>query len=122
LRSEGWEFLLAPEAHDAQGVALAVPLRLKGGTGHATTGALDPAVAKLLVGGGAVPSLGGTLNQLARQPGANACAVMAPRVDGLRPGLRGQLPTPPAELHARPPRRAAQGPGQTHSPRDGSER
>ncbi len=114
LRNEGWEFLLAPEAHDAQGVRLAMPLRLKGGTGHATSGALDPSVAKLLVGGGAVPSLGGTISTLARQAGVNACAAMAPRVDGMRPGLRGQLPTPPAELHRRPPRRAAQGQGSQH--------
>jgi uncharacterized protein involved in outer membrane biogenesis len=95
LRSEGWEFILAPEARDQQGVPLAVPLRLKGGTGQQTTGALDPGLAKLLVGGGAVPSLVGSINQVSRQTQANACATMAPRVDAMRPGLRAQLPVPP---------------------------
>jgi uncharacterized protein involved in outer membrane biogenesis len=95
LRSEGWEFILAPEARDPQGVPLATPLRLKGGTGQQTTGALDPGLAKLLVGAGAVPSLVGSLNQISRQTQANACATMAPRVDAMRPGLRAQLPVPP---------------------------
>ena len=35
-------------------------LRLKGGTGRATSGALDPGLAKLLIGGGPVPSLTGS--------------------------------------------------------------
>lgn len=106
LRSEAWEFILAPEARDAQGAALATPLRLKGGSGRPTTGALEPALAKLLIGAGVVPSLTGTLSQIARQAGVNACALMAPRVEGLRPGLRAQLPTPSADLRApnrRPP-------------------
>jgi uncharacterized protein involved in outer membrane biogenesis len=111
LRSESWEFILAPEARDAQGASLASPLRLKGGTGHQTAGALEPGLAKLLVGGGTVPSLAGTLTQISRQTTANACATMAPRVDGLRPGLRAQLPVPSADL--RNPRRA---PAQAQKP------
>ncbi|MFI5002402.1 MAG: hypothetical protein ACHQK9_21165, partial [Reyranellales bacterium] len=106
LRSETWEIILAPEAHDAPGAALASPLRLKGGNGRPTTGALEPGLARLLVGGGTVPSLSGTLGQLARQPNVNACALMAPKVEVLRPGLRAQLPTPSAELRGsgrRPP-------------------
>ena len=95
LRNEGWEFIAAPEARDAQGVPLATPVRLKGGTGRAASGALDPTLPKLLIGGGPVPSLSGTYGQLAKQqPTANACALMAPRVDVMRPGLRGQLPVP----------------------------
>ena len=94
-RSESWEMILAPEARDGQGAQLASPLRLKGGTGQQTVGALEPGLAKLIVGAGTVPSLVGTLNQLARQQGVNACATMAPRVDGMRPGLRAQMPAPP---------------------------
>jgi hypothetical protein len=94
-RSESWEMLLEPEARDAQGAQLASPLRLKGGTGKPTTGALDPGLTKLIIGAGTVPSLAGTLNTIARQQGVNACATMAPRVDGMRPGLRAQMPTPP---------------------------
>jgi uncharacterized protein involved in outer membrane biogenesis len=97
-RSETWEMILAPEARDAQGVQLASPLRLKGGTGRPTAGALDPGLAKLIIGAGAVPSLTGTLNTIARQPNVNACATMAPRVDGMRPGLRAQLPTPVSDV------------------------
>ena len=100
LRSETWEMILAPEARDTAGAALASPLRLKGGTGRPTTGALEPNLAKLLIGGGTVPSLVGTLAQIARQPNINACALMAPRVEGLRPGLRAQLPVPSADLRA----------------------
>jgi uncharacterized protein involved in outer membrane biogenesis len=111
LRSESWEFILAPEARDAQGATLASPLRLKGGTGQQTSGALEPGLAKLLIGGGAVPSLAGTLTQISRQTTANACATMAPRVEGLRPGLRAQLPVPSADL--RNPRRA---PAQAQNP------
>jgi uncharacterized protein involved in outer membrane biogenesis len=112
LRSESWEFILAPEARDAQGAALASPLRLKGGTGQQTAGALEPGLAKLLVGGGTVPSLAGTLTSISRQSTANACATMAPRVEGIRPGLRAQLPVPSADL--RNPRRA---PAQAQTPK-----
>lgn len=104
LRNEGWEFILAPEARDGPGAQLAQPLRIKGGTGRQAAGALEPGLAKLLIGGGVVPSLTANFNQAARQPNANACAVMAPRVDGLRPGLRAQLPTPAGERE-RPGRR-----------------
>lgn len=112
LRSEGWEFIVAPEARDGPGAQLASPFRIKGGTGRQAAGALEPGLGKLLIGGGVVPSLAGTLNQAARQPNVNACAVMAPRVDGLRPGLRAQLPTPADR--ERPNRR---GQGQTPAPR-----
>lgn len=121
-RTEGWEFLLAPEAHDAAGAMLATPLRIKGGTGRPTTGGLDGGVAKLL-GGGSGPawSLTGTIAQLARQPGVNACSAMAPKVEALRPGLRGQLPTPALELKSnKPPRRTSL--GQAQSPRTAGER
>ncbi|MBS0518147.1 MAG: hypothetical protein JSR90_05615 [Proteobacteria bacterium] len=104
LRNESWEFILAPEARDSQGVALASPLRIKGGTGRQTSGALDPGLAKLLVGGGPVPSLTGTFAQIARMPNVNACAMLSTRLDALRPGLRAQLPTPVTEQRERPGR------------------
>jgi uncharacterized protein involved in outer membrane biogenesis len=94
LRNEGWEFIVVPEARDPQGAQLASPLRLKGGTGRPAAGALEPGLGRLLIGAGVVPSLTANFAQAARQPNVNACAVMAPRVDGLRPGLRAQLPTP----------------------------
>jgi uncharacterized protein involved in outer membrane biogenesis len=95
LRNEGWEFIVAPEARDSHGVPLATPIRLKGGTGRAVSGALDPGLSKLLIGGGPVPSVTGSYNQIAKQqPNGNACALLAPRIDGMRPGLRAQLPTP----------------------------
>jgi uncharacterized protein involved in outer membrane biogenesis len=106
LRNEGWEFILAPEARDAHGVSLASPLRIKGGTARETVGALEPGLAKLLIGAGPVPSLVGTLTQIARQPNVNnACALMAPRIDGMRPGLRAQLPTPAVEQQRDRPNR-----------------
>ena len=114
-RSESWEMMLAPEARDAQGIQLAVPLRLKGGTGRPTTGALDAGLSKLIIGAGTVPSLAGTLNTIARQQGVNACAVMAPRVDGMRPGLRAQLPTPAVEVRGN--RRPTAPANPTHKPR-----
>jgi uncharacterized protein involved in outer membrane biogenesis len=110
-RSEAWEMVLEPEARSAQDSQLASPLRLKGGTGKPTAGALEPALTKLLIGAGAVPSLTGTLNTIARQPNVNACATMAPRVEGMRPGLRAQLPTPATETRGRrtaiPPQKPA---------------
>jgi uncharacterized protein involved in outer membrane biogenesis len=112
FRNEGWEFILAPEARNAHSAKLASPLRIKGGTARQTTGELEPGLAKLLVGAGPVPSLAGTFAQLARQPNANACALLAQRVDGMRPGLRAQLPTPVVEQHdkktTRKPRPAAE--------------
>ncbi len=116
LRSEAWEMIVLPEARDAAGAQLAVPLRLKGGTGRPLAGATEPNLARLVVGAGVVPSLVGTINQIARQPNVNACSVMAPRVEGLRPGLRAQLPTPGADLRAQP-RRAA--PAPATQPRSG---
>jgi AsmA family protein len=113
LRNEGWEFIVAPEARDGPGVQLASPLRIKGGTGRPASGALEPGLGKLLIGGGVVPSLTATLNQSARQPNVNACVAMAPRVDGMRPGLRAQLPTPTGDRE-RSNRRPQ---GQTHAPR-----
>jgi len=84
-RSESWEMILEPEARDAQGAQL------------------EPALTKRIIGAGTVPSLTGTLNTIARQPNVNACATMAPRVEGMRPGLRAQLPTPSAETRGRRP-------------------
>ena len=105
LRSEGWEFLLVPEARDPQYATLATPLRLKGGSGRPTASMLDPNVSKLILPGGTVPSLVSQVNLAARQAGANPCAALAPRVDGLRPGLRAQLPVPTPERQraGRPP-------------------
>jgi len=108
LRSEGWEFILAPEARDTQNAALASPLRLKGGSGRTTAAALEPGLTRLIVPAGAVPSLVSQIAQASRQSGVNPCSVVAPRVEGLRPGLRAQLPVPPVEQ-----RRSNRGP--THS-------
>ena len=111
LRSEGWEFILAPEARDNQNAALASPLRLKGGSGRPTAGALEPALARLIVPGSTVPSLAAQINLASRQAGANACAVVAPRVEALRPGLRAQLPVPSAaDLRQRSARPQSQSP------------
>ncbi len=105
LRSEAWEFILAPEARDNQNAALASPLRLKGGSGRAIAGALEPALTRLIIPGGTVPSLVAQITQASRQTGVNPCAAVAPRVEGLRPGLRAQMPVPPAaELRQRPSR------------------
>jgi uncharacterized protein involved in outer membrane biogenesis len=110
LRSEAWEFIFAPEARDNQNAALASPLRLKGGSGRTTASALEPTLARLIVPAGAAPSLVAQITQAARQNGANACNVVAPRIDGLRPGLRGQLPVPPTDQRQRSAR------SQTHGP------
>jgi uncharacterized protein involved in outer membrane biogenesis len=118
LRNEAWEFIVAPEARDTQGVALASPLRIKGGTGRTASGALDPGLARLLIGAGPVPSLNGTMGQIAKQPNVNACVIMAPRVDAMRPGLRGQLPVPTTPERERANRRAQ---GQTQAPHRPSE-
>ncbi|MBI2740272.1 MAG: AsmA family protein [Rhodospirillales bacterium] len=102
LRTEGFEFVVAPEARDNQNIALAVPLRVKGGSGRETASALEPNLARLLVGAGVVPSLSAQVNQAAKQANANPCAIVAPRVEGLRPGLRAQLPVPsPADTRHR---------------------
>jgi uncharacterized protein involved in outer membrane biogenesis len=98
LRSEGWEIILVPEGRDAPATQLAIPLRVKGGTGREPSGALEPALSRLVVGAGVVPSLVGTFNQLARQPNTNACATMAPKVEALRPGLRAQMPVPSTDV------------------------
>ena len=118
LRTEGWEFILAPEARDNQNIALASPLRLKGGSGRPTTGTLEPNLAKLIIGAVVVPSLTAQVNVAARQTGVNPCAAVAPRVEGLRPGLRAQMPTPSADLRQRPPRP----PAQTPAPQRGQNR
>ena len=107
LRTEGWEFILAPEARDNQNLALTSPLRLKGGSGRPTTGVLEPNLAKLIIGAGVVPSLVSQVNQAARQTGVNPCTAVAPRVEGLRPGLRAQMPVPSADLRQRPGRPTA---------------
>jgi hypothetical protein len=114
LRNEGWEFLFAPEARDNQNGALAIPTRLKGSGGHVAAGAVDPTVARLLVGGGPVPSIVTQINQAARQTGVNPCAIVAPRVEGLRPGLRAQLPVPPTDQR-RASRPQPHAPAPTHS-------
>ena len=116
LRTEGWEFILAPEARDNQNAALATPLRIKGGAGKPTASALDPALPKLLVGAGTIPSLVAQVSQAGRQAGANACAVLAPRVEALRPGLRAQMPAPPSDMRQRASRPAGQTPAPQRGP------
>ncbi|MBX9943569.1 MAG: AsmA family protein [Reyranella sp.] len=112
LRTEGWEFILAPEARDIQNAALGSPLRLKGGSGRPTSGALEPNLARLIVGAGVVPSLVSQLNQAARQTGVNPCVAVAPRVEALRPGLRAQMPAPSADQRQRPGRPVTPAPPQ----------
>jgi uncharacterized protein involved in outer membrane biogenesis len=112
LRTDNWEFMLAPEARDHQNAALAVPMRIKGGAGKATASAVDPNLSKLLVGGGPIPSLVAQVAQAGRPAGANACAVLAPRVEALRPGLRAQLPAPTSDVR----QRASRSQGQTPAP------
>ena len=78
-----------------------------------TSGALEPALTKLIVPGGSVASLAAQINLASRQAGANACAVVAPRVEALRPGLRAQMPVPSAaDLRQRSVRPQAQTPAQ----------
>jgi AsmA family protein len=111
LRSEAWEFILAPEARDNQNASLASPLRLKGGSGRTTAGALEPALTRLIIPGGTVPSLVAQITQASHQAGVNPCAAVAPRVEGLRPGLRAQMPVPSAaDLRQRPSRAQTPGP------------
>ena len=107
LRAEAWEFILAPEARDNQNIPLTSPLRIKGGSGRATTGALEPNLSRLIIAAGVVPSLTAQITAAARQAGTNPCSTVAPRVDGLRPGLRAQMPTPSADLRERGGRRPA---------------
>ena len=96
FRTEGFEFILAPEARDNQNLALASPLRVKGGSGRETASALEPNLARLIIPAGVVQSMSGQINQAAKQANANPCALVAPRVEGLRPGLRAQMPVPAA--------------------------
>src|SRR5215207_7461073 len=95
FRTEGFEFILAPEARDNQNAGLASPLRVKGGSGRETASALEPNLARLIIPAG-VQSMSGQISQAAKQANANPCALVAPRVEGLRPGLRAQMPVPPA--------------------------
>lgn len=102
FRTEGFEFILAPEARDNQNAGLASPLRIKGGSGRETASALEPNLARLIVPAGVVQSMSGQINQAAKQANANPCAIVAPRVEGLRPGLRAQMPSPsPADMRHR---------------------
>ena len=116
LRTDNFEFILAPEARDNQNAGLAVPLRLKGGSGRETASALEPNLARLIIPAGVVPSLSAQVNQAARTAGANPCALVAPRVEGLRPGLRAQMPVPsPADMRHRGGRPQAQTAGPQRS-------
>ncbi|MBM3644502.1 MAG: AsmA family protein [Alphaproteobacteria bacterium] len=105
LRAEAWEFLLVPEARDNRDLALAVPVRVRGGQNRVAQGTPDANVSRLIIPAGVVPSLTAAIAQAGRQTGVNACANLAPRVDGFRPGLRAQMPTPSADLRDRGPRR-----------------
>lgn len=116
LRTEGFEFILAPEARDNQNAGLASPLRIKGGSGRETASALEPNLARLIIPAGVVQSMSGQINQSAKQAGANPCALLAPRVEGLRPGLRAQMPVPsPADMRHRGGRPQAQTAGPQRS-------
>ena len=115
LRTEGWEFIMAPEARDNQNAGRTTPLRIMGGAGKPTASALDPTLSTLLVGGGPIPSLVAQVSQAGRAAGANACAVLAPRVEALRPGLRAQLPAPTSDIRQRASRPPAQTPGPQRS-------
>lgn len=115
LRTEGWEFIVAPEARDNQNAALATPMRIKGGAGKQTASAIDPNLSKLLVGGGPIPSLVAQVAQAGRTAGANACAALAPRVEALRPGLRAQMPAPVSDTRQRASRPQGQTPGPQRS-------
>ena len=53
--------------------------------------------------------MSGQISQAAKQANANPCALVAPRVEGLRPGLRAQMPVPSA-ADMRRARRPAAGP------------
>ena len=113
LRSEGWEFLFAPEARDRHDAPLTSPVRLQGSSSRITASALDPAMSRLLVPAGAVASIAGQLSQAARQSGANPCSVVASKLDSLRPGLRAQLPLPPTDRR-RTPHPQHHSPAHTH--------
>jgi uncharacterized protein involved in outer membrane biogenesis len=118
LRTEGFEFILAPEARDNQNAGLASPLRVKGGSGRETASALEPNLARLIIPAGVVQSMSGQINQAAKQAGANPCAIVAPRVEGLRPGLRAQMPVPSAaDMRQRGGRPQAQTAGPQRSQR-----
>ena len=118
LRTEGFEFILAPEARDNQNAGLASPLRIKGGSGRETASALEPNLAKLIIPAGAVQSMSAQINQAAKQANANPCAIVAPRVEALRPGLRAQMPVPSAaDMRQRGGRPQAQTAGPQRSQR-----
>ena len=110
-------FILAPEARDAQGAQLASPLRIKGGTGQPTAGALEPGLTKLLIGGGVVPSLTGTLTRSRASPtsmpappwrlGSRACGpACAPSCRRRRPSVRRPAPRRTASARRSRSRRA----------------
>ena len=116
FRTEGFEFILAPEARDNQNIGLASPLRVKGGSGRETASALEPNLARLIIPAGVVQSMSGQISQAAKQANANPCAIVAPRVEGLRPGLRAQMPVPsPADMRQRGGRPQAQTAGPQRS-------
>ena len=118
LRTEGFEFILAPEARDNQNIGLASPLRIKGGSGRDTASALEPNLARLIIPAGVVQSMSSQINQAAKQASANPCALVAPRVEGLRPGLRAQMPVPSAaDMRQRGGRPQAQTAGPQRSQR-----
>jgi hypothetical protein len=118
FRTEGFEFILAPEARDNPNAGLASPLRIKGGSSRETASALEPNLARLIIPAGVVQSMAGQVNQAAKQANANPCAIVAPRVEGLRPGLRAQMPVPsPADMRHRGGRPQTQTAGPQRSQR-----
>jgi uncharacterized protein involved in outer membrane biogenesis len=97
-RSETLELLVAPEARETALIPVAVPLRIKAATTRSAS-ETDLAAAKgiHLFPAKVVPSLTGQMAQLGKvtASGGNACGAFAQKLDGLRPNLRSQLPTPP---------------------------
>jgi uncharacterized protein involved in outer membrane biogenesis len=114
LRSEAWEFLLAPEARDHHNAALALPLRLKGTGGRISASSTDAAAARPIAAGGPGASIVAQLNQAARQNAANPCVTVAARLDALRPGLRAQSPAPPTDQRHRAARPQSRTPAPSH--------
>ncbi|WP_178133565.1 AsmA family protein [Vineibacter terrae] len=110
LRNEQLGLLMWPEPRELALMSIALPLRLKGTLAQASAES-DAAAARSaggVVPGTRVASLTAAITTAARtagQSGLNACATVLARLDSLRPGLRSQLPPPPAVApEYRPPR------------------
>ncbi len=117
LRNEQLEAVLWPEPKETALLAAAIPLRVKGYLGNAQ-GEADPGSLKMPPGvppGTRVGSLVGAIGGGAPRPAPGApaaspaasCTRLLAQLDGLRPAMRYQLPTPPVipvDRPRRPPR------------------